>query len=559
MELLRRQKNKIRAFGLFLAFMLLCTLISRSVYASGLPQVSTKTPEASALSHEVEAQGIVEAGRETAVTALSGLRCETVLVHTGDHVDTETALFQVDLEDLKEQIEEKQLAISKLQLEIQAQEQNRQLEEEQKDEQKERAQEDYNAADASSSQTVARAEQDLAATEAALKEAEAEYEAWKAEQAAQPEEPETPEAPEEPEEPETPEALEEPEEPETPEASEEPDTSETPEEPESPETPETGESGEAETAGQAETEQFTAAEQTNTPETTDTSGTEGESSGDSENTDSGGMTEDAWQEKLTPLRQAVETAKRALEDARQSRDSALETAERAVEDADSKSTADNSLEINRLDLSSQQKELKEYQELLQADGIVYPEKEGIVTSIAVSPGERIPDGAALVMADLDSPLQFSASLTAEQKKYVNQGDSVSLKLGSRTVEATADYIAESELSPGTYQLTVFLEEGEGELGESGTLSAEMRTDTYSCVVPLEAVRVDENQRKYVFTVGERSGILGPEFVARKTYVTVLDQNDSQAALEEGGLTGEEEVITDYTGEIADGDVVRYKE
>lgn len=523
MELLRRQKNKIRAFGLFLAFMLLCTLISRSVYASGLPQVSTKTPEASALSHEVEAQGIVEAGRETAVTALSGLRCETVLVHTGDHVDTETALFQVDLEDLKEQIEEKQLAVSKLQLEIQAQEQNRELEAEQKDEQKERAQEDYDVADASSSQTVARAEQDLAAAEAALKEAEAEYEAWKAEQAAQPEEPETPE------------------------------------ESEDPETPETGESGEAETAGQAETEQFTAAEQTNTPENTDTSGTQGENSGASETPESGGMTEDVWQEKLTSLRQAVETAKRALEDARQSRDSALETAERAVEDADSESTADNSLEINRLDLSSQQKELKEYQELLQADGIVYPEKEGIVTSIAVSPGERIPDGAALVMADLDSPLQFSASLTAEQKKYVNRGDSVSLKLGSRTVEATADYIAESELSPGTYQLTVFLEEGEGELGESGTLSAEMRTDTYSCVVPLEAVRVDENQRKYVLTVGERSGILGPEFVARKTYVTVLDQNDSQAALEEGGLSGEEEVITDYTGEIADGDVVRYKE
>ena len=559
MELLRRQKNKIRAFGLFLAFMLLCTLISRSVYASGLPQVSTKTPEASALSHEVEVEGIVEAGRETAVTALSGLRCETVLVHTGDHVDTETALFQVDLEDLKEQIEEKQLAISKLQLEIQAQEQNRQLEAEQKDEQKERAQEDYDAADASSSQTVARAEQDLAAAEAALKEAEAEYEAWKAEQAAQPEEPEILEAPEEPEEPETPEAPEKPDTSEAPETPENSDASEMPEGQESPEMPDTGESGEAETAGQAETEQFTAAEQTNTPETTDTSGTEGESSGDSENTESGGMTEDAWQEKLTSLRQAVETAKRALEDARQSRDSALETAERAVEDADSKSTTDNSLEINRLDLSSQQKELKEYQELLQADGIVYPEKEGIVTSIVVSPGERIPDGAALVMADLDSPLQFSASLTAEQKKYVNQGDSVSLKLGNRIVETTADYIAESELSPGTYQLTVFLEEGEGELGESGTLSAEMRTDTYSCVVPLEAVRVDENQRKYVLTVGERSGILGPEFVARKTYVTVLDQNDSQAALEEGGLSGEEEVITDYTGEIADGDVVRYKE
>ena len=271
------------------------------------------------------------------------------------------------------------------------------------------------------------------------------------------------------------------------------------------------------------------------------------------------MTEEAWQEQLGSLRQSVETAKRALEDARQSRDSALAEAERAVEDAGSGSTADNSLEINRLELASQQKQLKEYQELLNADGMVYPEKEGIITSIAVSPGERIPDGAAVVMADLDSPLQFSASLTAEQKKYVSQGDSVTLKLGSTTIEATADYIEESEMSPGTYQVTVFLDEGEGELGESGTLTTEARTDTYSCVVPLEAVYTDENQRKYVLTMDERSGILGSEFIARKVYVEVLAQNDSQAALEESGLSGEEEVIVDYIGEIEDGDVVRYKE
>ena len=503
MELLRRQKNKIRAFGAFLAFMLLCTLISRSVYASGLPQVSTEKPAVSALAHTAEAEGIVEAGRETAVTALSGLRCGNVLVHTGDRVDPETPLFQADLEDLKAQIEEMQLAVSKLQLEIQAQEQNRQLEAEQKSEQKDRAEADYDAAEESSSRSVARAEQDLAAAEAALKEAEAAYETWKAEQAAEQEQQE-------------------------------------------------GEEQAAEQEQQEGEEQ--AAEQEQNP-----SGKEDTGTAPSEDGGSGSMTEEAWQEQLDSLRQSVETAKRALEDARQSRDSALAEAERAVEDAGSGSTADNSLEINRLELVSQQKQLKEYQELLNADGMVYPEKEGIITSIAVSPGERIPDGAAVVMADLDSPLQFSASLTAEQKKYVSQGDSVTLKLGSTTIEATADYIEESEMSPGTYQVTVFLEEGEGELGESGTLTTEARTDTYSCVVPLEAVYTDENQRKYVLTMDERSGILGSEFIARKVYVEVLDQNDSQAALEESGLSGDEEVITDYTGEIEDGDVVRYKE
>ena len=503
MELLRRQKNKIRAFGAFLAFMLLCTLISRSVYASGLPQVSTEKPSASALAHRVEAEGIVEAGRETAVTALSGLRCGNVLVHTGDRVDPETPLFQADLEDLKDQIEEMQLAVSKLQLEIQAQEQNRQLEAEQKSEQKDRAEADYDAAEESSSRSVARAEQDLAAAEAALKEAEVEYEAWKAAQAAEQEQQE-------------------------------------------------GEEQAAEQEQQEGEEQ--AAEQEQNP-----SGKEDTGTAPSEDGGSGSMTEEAWQEQLDSLRQSVETAKRALEDARQSRDSALAEAERAVEDAGSGSTADNSLEINRLELASQQKQLKEYQELLNADGMVYPEKEGIITSIAVSPGERIPDGAAVVMADLDSPLQFSASLTAEQKKYVSQGDSVTLKLGSTTIEATADYIEESEMSPGTYQVTVFLEEGEGELGESGTLTTEARTDTYSCVVLLEAVYTDENQRKYVLVMDERSGILGSEFIARKVYVNVMDQNDSQAALEEGSLSGDEEVITDYTGEIEDGDVVRYKE
>ena len=512
MELLRRQKNKIRAFGAFLAFMLLCTLISRSVYASGLPQVSTEKPAVSALAHTAEAEGIVEAGRETAVTALSGLRCGTVLVHTGDQVDTQTALFQVDLEDLKEQIEEKQLAISKLQLEIQAQEQNRQLEAEQKSQQKNRAEEDYDEAEESSSRSVARAEQDLAAAEAALKEAEAEYEAWKAAQAEQ-------------------------------NAAGGQEVSGQP-----------GVAAEQGSAGESAAGQSDGTQEKN-PSGTEDAGTAPSDEGE----DSGSMTEEAWQEQLGSLRQSVETEKRALEDARQSRDSALAEAERAVEDAEGESTADNSLEINRLELSAQQKQLKEYQELLNADGMVYPEKEGIITSIAVSPGERIPDGAALVMADLDSPLQFSASLTAEQKKYINQSDVISLKLGSTVVEATADYIAESEINPGTYQLTAFLKDGEGRLGESGTLTAETRTDTYSCVVPLEAVYTDENQRKYVLTVDERSGILGSEFIARKVYVEVLDQNDSQAALEESGLSGEEEVIVDYTGEIEDGDVVRYKE
>ena len=78
MELWKKQKRILIAFGIFLVFMFGCTLISRAVYASKLPQVTVKTPGRMALNHTVTADGIVHQGRECAVTALSGLRVRTV-------------------------------------------------------------------------------------------------------------------------------------------------------------------------------------------------------------------------------------------------------------------------------------------------------------------------------------------------------------------------------------------------------------------------------------------------------------------------------------------------
>ena len=74
MEMWKKQKKIGIAFCIFLSLMFLCTLISRAVYASGLPQVTTKKPERTALIHRVEAEGIVQQGMEYAVNALSGLR-----------------------------------------------------------------------------------------------------------------------------------------------------------------------------------------------------------------------------------------------------------------------------------------------------------------------------------------------------------------------------------------------------------------------------------------------------------------------------------------------------
>ena len=238
----------------------------------------------------------------------------------------------------------------------------------------------------------------------------------------------------------------------------------------------------------------------------------------------------------------------------------MENAGRNLEDSEAEKTSDSSLEINRLELSALQSELSAYRKVLEAEGKVFPEADGIVTRIQVNPGERVPDGAAVVYADLSSPMQFTVSLTKDQKKYVNQGDLAKLFLGNgKGEEYQVDYIAENEANPELYEARILLEEGVGTIGESGKFEVEAQSETFSCCIPLAALHEDANHRKFVYIVSERSGILGMELAAEAVYVKVLDQNDSYAAIEEGVIDGDTELILSSTEAIEDRDVVRYKE
>lgn len=74
-------------FLVFLAAMWLCTVISKSIYASRLPIVSTESIESKYVEHVVKVDGIVVAGEKNPVTALGGLRVERLAVQVGDQVE----------------------------------------------------------------------------------------------------------------------------------------------------------------------------------------------------------------------------------------------------------------------------------------------------------------------------------------------------------------------------------------------------------------------------------------------------------------------------------------
>lgn len=565
MEIMKKQKKVWIIFGIFLLFMFACTLISRVVYASKLPQVSVAKPGRMTISHQVEAEGIVHQGREYAVNVLSGLRVRTVYAHVGDKVTTDSLLFDIDVDDLEEQIREKELAVKKLQLQISDQEKNRALQEQKDELENIRAQEDYESTADEEQVKIDRAELEKRKAERDLKElkdnpvsvtpdeerkaAQEKYDVWAKEA----------------------ERLKA----EMDAAKAELDAAQ-------------GKVRELEeTTGMlgAGTEDMQDGEDSGGSSTALTDDTalkeakDGEAEAKKKYDEAKAAyddymkapvakpdysAEDAalsdWEKEKRALEDTANAAALAENDARAAMEKAMESAGRNLEDAEEEGLADSSLEINRLELSFLQEELDAYKKVLEAGGQVFPAADGIVTGIQVNPGERVPDGAAVVCADLSSPMQFSASLTKEQKKYVNQGDLAELSLGNgKGEEYQVDYIAENEVNPEVYEARILLEEGVGTIGQSGKFTVDVQSEMYQCCIPVAALREDANHRKFVYIVSERSGILGTELAAEAVYVKVLDQNDSYAAIEEGVIDSETELITDSTEAIEDRAVIRYKE
>ena len=265
-----------------------------------------------------------------------------------------------------------------------------------------------------------------------------------------------------------------------------------------------------------------------------------------------------WESTKKSLEDSVDSAKQNQENSVWDKLDAMLEAKRKVEDSTLAANPDLTLEMNQMEIAYRNEILQKYVQLQKADGQVFSEDNGIVTKIKISSGERVPDGASVVLADLDESFKFRTTLTREEKKYVDINDTVSLKLGNsgRTVEGQVAYLAESESTPGSYDAIVYLPPGEGAVGQSGTMTASSQSQSYPLTIPAKAVYTD-NGISYVFVLRKQQGILGEELAASRVNVNVLDKNNKFASIEEGTIDADTEIIVDTTKALEEGAVVRY--
>lgn len=263
-------------------------------------------------------------------------------------------------------------------------------------------------------------------------------------------------------------------------------------------------------------------------------------------------------EQERQLLAAVQTAGDAYEDAVLAANEAAVTAGRAVAAAGISDASDSTLAVGEITVEQMELQLEKLERLLEADGRICAPSDGLITEIAVNIGERTADTPSVRMADLTKGYRFTAELTKEQETYIGAGDEVTLTDSRRNQleQLAVESVAADGENEGIYEISVPLPDDTLELGAAAVLDYSSPSQTYAICVPLAALHLDERNQPYVLTYDEQDSVLGRELRARKVSVNILDQNELYAALADGSISSQDEVIVSADKAVDDGSRIR---
>ncbi len=268
-----------------------------------------------------------------------------------------------------------------------------------------------------------------------------------------------------------------------------------------------------------------------------------------------------WDAQKAQLEQAVAEAKSAYEAAVSGRADNLRAASRAIEDANASVPTDSTAAQNEITRKQQELSLGKLQDLQKAGGKVTAPVGGLVTQIAVTTGDFTTEGTAVRLADTSQGNRLVASIDKSNEDYVQKGSPVTISpSGSKEkiTDFTISNVSENKEDNTLLDVAIDLPKGVLEAGASAQIEIIQKSSQFSSVIPIQALR--EEQAGYsVLVLREQQGVMGTELVVEKMEVQVLDKNSTNAALEEGFLTGDQEIISASSRSIEDGSRVRREE
>ena len=522
----REKPHNIRARAvkwliLFGIWMIILTLLSRAASNMTIPQVETASAVRNALEYTISVSGEVKENQIYAVTTVPGIRVKQIAVSEGETVKSTDPLFALDMDDLQEQIRMKKRELKKADLSIQDMEERRALEEQEVLTAQNRAQEDYNrtaqSADASKQQAyeaLQQAQNRLSEFEqssfgkdtndAVMQNLKQQCKDRKA-------------------------AVGQAEK----------------------------KLKEAKKGGEEKEIEAAAKELKNAEKELK----EAQEAYSQYQTDREAEKNQVSSQERQALEDACRQAEIAYQEVASNCEKSLEDAKRLIDDSMKPQVSDSSLQIAKIDRTSLKSELEKLKELYKGGGIILAAVDGVVTEIHIEAGNDTIDGKNIAIADTSTGSRFQAQITKEQKKYVSKGDPVLLEQdGTADVVKgmTVDSVKADKENQELWNVTVMIPDNSLEIGSTVEMKIQKKTKEYSCVLPIESLRSEEDQL-FVLVPENRDTVLGNELVASKVYVEVLEKSDRLAAISDSTSLSGRSVIISSEKPIKEGDRICLKE
>lgn len=240
-------------------------------------------------------------------------------------------------------------------------------------------------------------------------------------------------------------------------------------------------------------------------------------------------------------------------------ESAKEAYNSAVSESNDNSDLDRTLQDTKdsLKIDEYNKELGKLQPLLDSDGKIISEKEGIITSVMAENG-GVTSTTIVSIADKNEGYKFIGEIDKSNRALVKQGQTISLNLGNSGVieNLTIDSILRSEDDQEKLKISVILPVGIGEIDDNGEIIVSSKSKKFGTCVPLAALRQGDGNNYYILTVTEKESVLGEELIAKKVDIKIEKRDNEYVAISDGIIGRNEKIIIDSNKAVKDGDRVR---
>lgn len=279
--------------------------------------------------------------------------------------------------------------------------------------------------------------------------------------------------------------------------------------------------------------------------------------------ESGSDGEEETDDTLSILKQEKEAKEKEYYDALQSRDIEVMEAENTLEQAQIPKTEDTTIDQIRLQQNMLKTNIQEYNQLINNQYRVLSPSSGIVSEILIDIGQTTPMTASFLIADTTQDYKTIFQESIENAKYLYPGATVNVKginQELQTVEQDLKIQSTRIIKMDEQQCieaTIYLPAGQFSLSSFVDIAVEQKSEYYDYSIPVYALNQD-GDGTFVYIAEQQDTTLGKEWIARKIYIHIAEQNDQYCAIAPGTLTSNMKVIVQSDQELTEGCKVREK-